>query len=278
MLMVRPSVNVPRRMQAAMIVVLLAAGILLQRLFVVQIVEGEKHAQSLINQTTIPILLPPPRGLILDRNGLPLAENRARYDVDLYVRELSGNYARAHRGRLPMTLVEVGVGEKRRKQRQVDIDRIVQETAAEPLRNLGIQMNYEVEDLRRHANQRPNTPFQLATQIDFATLSRMAERDPRIPGVDSAARPVRWYPQGAMASHVLGWCAGGKNSEKKQPGVHHGGTGFPSPPRREEHLSHLGCAYPDHCGGSYAKGRPRCLRRDGSQDRGYSGLGVSAEF
>ena len=123
MLLVRPTANIPLRLQAAMIVILAAAGILLQRLFVVQIIEGDKHAQSLINQTTIPILLPPPRGLILDRNGLPLAENRARYDVDLYVRELSGNYARAHRGRLPMTLVEVGVGDKRRKQRQVDIER-----------------------------------------------------------------------------------------------------------------------------------------------------------
>lgn len=205
MLLVRPTANISLRMQSAMLVVAIAAGILLQRLFVVQIVEGEKHAQSLINQTTIPILLPPPRGLILDRNGLPLAENRARYDVDLYVRELSGNYARAHRGRLPMTLVEVGVGDKRRKQRQVDIERIVQETAAEPLRNLGIQMNYDLEDLRRHAHQRPNTPFQLATQIDFATLSRMAERDPRIPGVDAAARPVRWYPYGSLASHVLGF-------------------------------------------------------------------------
>ena len=91
MLLARPTANIPRRMQAAMLVVTIAAGILLQRLFVVQIVEGEKHAQSLVNQTTIPILLPPPRGLILDRNGMALAENRARYDVDLYVRELSGN-------------------------------------------------------------------------------------------------------------------------------------------------------------------------------------------
>ena len=120
MLMPRPQVNMPRRMSAAMIVVVLAAFILLQRLFVVQVVEGQKHAQTLIQQTTIPILLSPPRGLILDRNGLPLAENRARYDVDLYVRELTGNYARAHRGRLPMTMVDVGVGEKKRKQKQTN--------------------------------------------------------------------------------------------------------------------------------------------------------------
>ena len=205
MLLARPTANIPRRLQAAMVVVLAAAAILVQRLFVVQIVEGEKHAQSLLNQTTIPILLPPPRGLILDRNGLPLAENEARYDVDLYVRELSGNYARAHHGRLPMTLVEVGTGEKRRKQRQVDIERIVQEMAVEPLRNLGIEIQYDVDDLRRHAHQRPNTPFQLATKIDFATLSRMAERDPRIPGINAAARPVRCYPYGALASHVLGF-------------------------------------------------------------------------
>jgi len=192
-------------MAAAMLFVGLAALILLQRLFVVQVIEGQKHAQTLINQTTIPILLSPPRGLILDRNGLPLAENRARYDVDLYVRELTGNYARAHRGRLPMKQVEVGMGDKRRKQKQVDIEKIVEETAIEPLRNLGIAASYDAEDLRRHAQQRPNTPFQLATQIDFATLSRMAERDPRIPGVQEAARPVRWYPYGALASHVMGF-------------------------------------------------------------------------
>ena len=205
MLLARPVANIPRRMQVAMLVVVLAAGILLQRLFVVQVLEGEKHAQTLIHQTTIPILLPPPRGLILDRNGMPLAENRARYDVDLYVRELTGNYARAHRGRLPMTSVEVGAGEKRRRVKQVDIDKIVQETALEPLKNLGIQMNYEVDELRRHAQQRPNTPFQLATQIDFATLSRIAERDPRLPGVQETARPVRWYPYGALASHIMGF-------------------------------------------------------------------------
>jgi len=205
MLMARPQANLPRRMSAAMVVVVLAAVILLQRLFVVQVVEGQKHAQTLIQQTTIPILLSPPRGLILDRNGLPLAENRARYDVDLYVRELTGNYARAHRGRLPMTMVDVGVGEKKRKQKQVDIAKIVEETSMEPLRNLGIVTNYDVDELRKHNQQRPNTPFQLATQIDFATLSRMAERDPRIPGVQEAARPVRWYPYGALASHIMGF-------------------------------------------------------------------------
>lgn len=205
MLLARPQANIPRRMAAAMLFVGVAALILLQRLFVVQVIEGQKHAQTLINQTTIPILLSPPRGLILDRNGLPLAENRARYDVDLYVRELTGNYARAHRGRLPMKQVEVGMGDKRRKQKQVDIEKIVEETSIEPLRNLGIAANYDAEDLRRHAQQRPNTPFQLATQIDFATLSRMAERDPRIPGVQEAARPVRWYPYGALASHVMGF-------------------------------------------------------------------------
>jgi penicillin-binding protein 2 len=205
MLLARPQANIPKRMAAAMLFVGLAALILLQRLFVVQVLEGQKHAQTLINQTTIPILLSPPRGLILDRNGLPLAENRARYDVDLYVRELTGNYARAHRGRLPMKQVEVGMGDKRRKQKQVDIEKIVEETSIEPLRNLGIVANYDVEDLRRHAQQRPNTPFQLSTQIDFATLSRMAERDPRIPGVQEAARPVRWYPYGALAAHVMGF-------------------------------------------------------------------------
>ena len=87
----------------------------------------------------------------------------------------------------------------------MDIAKIVDETSTEPLRSLGIVPNYEVDELRKHNQQRPNTPFQLATQIDFATLSRMAERDPRIPGVQEAARPVRWYPYGALASHIMGF-------------------------------------------------------------------------
>ena len=41
MLLARPVANIPRRMQVAMVVVALAACILLQRLFVVQVVEGE---------------------------------------------------------------------------------------------------------------------------------------------------------------------------------------------------------------------------------------------
>ena len=41
MLLVRPQANLPKRMSAAMIVVALAALILLQRLFVVQVVEGQ---------------------------------------------------------------------------------------------------------------------------------------------------------------------------------------------------------------------------------------------
>jgi cell division protein FtsI/penicillin-binding protein 2 len=83
--------------------VMLAAGLLIHRLHELQVKEGEKYSKSLRQQTTMALLLSPARGGIYDRNGIGMAENQASMDIDVYLKELVGEYARDSGSQLPKT-------------------------------------------------------------------------------------------------------------------------------------------------------------------------------
>ena len=75
-----------RRLVFAAVVVLLLLGLILGRLYVLQVVDYE-HFSTLSDSNRVRIkALPPPRGLIYDRNGLVLADNLPAYRLEL-VRE-----------------------------------------------------------------------------------------------------------------------------------------------------------------------------------------------
>ncbi|MGI9245106.1 MAG: penicillin-binding protein 2, partial [Steroidobacteraceae bacterium] len=72
-----------RRVVAASMIVFLLLGALFARLFWLQVVRYDYYAElSQGNRIKIDPL-PPPRGLILDRNGEPLALNRPAYQLEL---------------------------------------------------------------------------------------------------------------------------------------------------------------------------------------------------
>ncbi|MEM6820949.1 MAG: penicillin-binding transpeptidase domain-containing protein, partial [Verrucomicrobiota bacterium] len=178
-------------------VVFLAVAALVGKLFFVQIKQGEKYSESLKRQTTVAVLLSPARGGIVDRNGIGLAENRASLDIDVYLRELVGHYSRSKKGVLPKT--------QYRKRNIVDVKAILDESTGDIFESLALPADYDKTELLRHYDQKPNIPFQLVNNLDFATLSRFAEHSINIPGVQETARPVRHYNFGALAPHILGY-------------------------------------------------------------------------
>lgn len=182
------------RLSSLYLVVLLAAAFLIYRLYEVQVAEGEMHTANLRNQTTMKVVLSPARGSILDRNGQALAENKASLDIDIYLRELVGYYKLSQGGRQPL-----------------DIYKIVNESSAEIRQTLGLK-DIDEKALRRHYNQQPNIPFQLANNLDFTKLSLFSEHSLNIRGIQETARPIRAYPFGALASQILGYV--GKVEEK----------------------------------------------------------------
>ncbi|MEM6885270.1 MAG: penicillin-binding protein 2, partial [Verrucomicrobiota bacterium] len=185
-----------------------AVVILVGKLFYVQLRDGDKYAESLKSQTTVSVLLSPARGGIYDRNGIGLAENRASLDIDVYLREMVGHYARNQKGKLPKTTY---------KGRQLaDVPEILEQSTGDIFKTLALQVDYSATDLMRHYDQKPNIPFQLANDLDFSTLSRFSEHSINIPGIQETARPVRYYTFGALAPHILGYVGA---VEEQQKGV-----------------------------------------------------------
>jgi len=201
MLIRNPTARSDSRLLIFAILVFCGGCVLIQRLYELQVKEGKKYAENLRSQSTVPVLLPPARGGIVDRNGVGLAENRASIDIDLYLREMVGSYARSQKGgHVPKTAVP---GFPKRE--MPDVPRIVQETAGDVIKALNLKAKFSDRDLLRHYYQKPNIPFQIASGLDFETLSKFAEHSFNTPGVEQSARPVRTYNYGALASHILGY-------------------------------------------------------------------------
>ena len=175
--------------------------ILVVRLYQVQVKEGPANTEKLRSQTTVAILLPPARGAIVDRNGLGLAENKASIDIDLNLRELVGTYSRNRKGRgVPKTAVP---GHPDRQ--MVDVAKIVDSTTHDVVESLGFGKELTARDILRHYYQKPNVSLQIARNIDFSALSKFAEHNVNVPGLQEMARPVRSYNFGALAAHLLGY-------------------------------------------------------------------------
>jgi penicillin-binding protein 2 len=82
-----------------------AIGLLLSRLWNVQVVNSDTAKQRSDEQTTVRNRIAPARGAICDRNGVMLAENRPSFDIDFYLGDLRRDYAESHKGNVPELVV-----------------------------------------------------------------------------------------------------------------------------------------------------------------------------
>ncbi len=116
------------------------------------------------------VVEPAPRGLILDRNGVVLAENVPGYTVSLVVSPPES---------LRVHLLKVA-----------------------PILGLGER---DLEQIERRYRGSPRQPVVLRRDAPFATVSALEERRVVIPGLVVQAEPKRHYPFGPIAAHVVGY-------------------------------------------------------------------------
>lgn len=162
------------RMRAllATVVVILMSGGLAGRLFYLQVVQHEVFSTRSEKNRVRVEPLPPTRGLIYDRNGQLLAENRPTYNLTL-VRERVDD--------LDETLSLL-----------VDLLDLPQE---------------EVEAFRKRSRQRqrPFQPALLMSDLNEEQIARLAVNRYRLPGVEVEAQLLRYYPDAKLMSHALGY-------------------------------------------------------------------------
>ena len=143
------------------------------RLGYLQLVEADKYKVLSLNNEFQSRLQPPPRGLILDRNGVVLASNRP--DFRLYV------------SRDESTDVE---GLLDRLQKLVPLD------DAHRARLID-----DINDAPRRA------PVTVLEDLTWEEFSRINVRTPELPGVTADMGDIRVYPFSAAFAHVIGYVA-----------------------------------------------------------------------
>ncbi len=159
-----------RRIKVAAFMISGAILILLLRLWALQILEGERLLLLSINNRLRIRPIEAPRGLILDRHGELMVENRASFDLYATTEDMP------------------------------DID--------EATRRLALILQVSPEELRERLSQRqamPPQPVMLRKGMDERTVMAIEEQKIDLPGVGLRVRPVRAYPTGGAAATLLGY-------------------------------------------------------------------------
>lgn len=149
---------------------LAALGAQLAHLQLIDTQRYEKLAAS--NQFNFK-LMPPPRGLIVDRNGVVLASNRPNFRL-LVARDKGFDVP----GTLKTLAEFVPLDDKRQA-------RLYKEIAAAPKR----------------------APVEVMEDMSWEQFSAINLRAPELPGVTADMGEVRVYPQGGAFAHVIGYVA-----------------------------------------------------------------------
>ena len=178
-------------------VILLGCGTLLSRLYSFQIEEQERFLNQMPGTTTISVREPGVRGEILDRNGVPLAENLRNYEISFNLEEVHDAYRQALRE---------SKGEVDSKSRINSISDIVNATVIPELEKLGLAKNYSARALDVHyLTYKGHVPYIYRDDLTFEQFAVFAENTSNLPGVYVATAPQRRYPYGSLASHILGY-------------------------------------------------------------------------
>ncbi len=171
-----------RAIVAAMVSIILIS-MLLVRLFQLQIIE-HAHFDTLSDNNRVRLMSSAPnRGLIYDRHGMVIAENRPTFSLDITPEEVD------------------------------DIELMLEE--------LGKLISIRESDIKQFKKAlKKHKPFQgipLRTNLNENEVAVLAVNRHRFPGVDFKTKLTRFYPMGSSAVHVLGYV--GRIDEKELQNV-----------------------------------------------------------
>ncbi len=160
-----------------------SVGLLLAaRMGYIAVAENEKWEMEAESNRVNLSLIPPRRGWILDRNGSPLASNRADFRVDVIPERVENP-----------------------------------ETAVQLLGDL-LGMNPAArQDLAERMAAGPDyQPVPVASGLDYETFAAISVRLPELPGVVPQRGFARYYPTGPSVGHLIGYVGAASREEYEE--------------------------------------------------------------
>ncbi|MGQ9661648.1 MAG: penicillin-binding protein 2 [Kiritimatiellia bacterium] len=181
-----------RLVTAAWLVAFLGLGIIIWR---IQVRDAAKYQNRRDKQCVRRVRLPGVRGMIFDRNGVALAQNRLSYCLVVYVEELR------RPGKWDNTIDQV----------EASLDRLA--------KVIGLPRGVSREAIRNHIRRRLPLPLVAWRDLAEEAVARWAAHAQEFPGVDLMVEPLRHYPKGTVAAHVVGYVGRGALNEKEEKEV-----------------------------------------------------------
>ncbi|WP_239651874.1 penicillin-binding protein 2 [Neosynechococcus sphagnicola] len=155
-----------------MLIVSLVIGACTLRLVRLQLLDGSRNRQLADTNRIRPVPIASDRGTILDRKGRPLATNRLTRSVYLWPREQTPSQWQQTASKLSLLL---------------------KIPASEILAKLS------------QAGYRSAIPVRISRDLTPTAFVALAENTAALPGLEIRGESSRLYPQGNLASHVLGY-------------------------------------------------------------------------
>jgi penicillin-binding protein 2 len=162
-------------------------GVLFFRLWLLQVLDGEKYLAEAKNNRTRSFRTSAPRGEILDRNGKVLVANRTSLALQVNPRKLPAGT----------------------RQRHAELARLAELTHS-TLPKVRRTMHKELK-------LAPAAPVTLRQDVGHDLVYYLQENQDRFPGVEVQRVFVRAYPDGTAAAHVLGSVGEIDGEELKEP-------------------------------------------------------------
>ncbi|MCJ8170618.1 penicillin-binding protein 2 [Atopomonas sediminilitoris] len=189
------------RIWVGALLVLILVSVLFARLYHLQVTQYEHHSTLSESNRVHLLSIPPSRGLIFDRNGKIIADNRASFSLTL-TRERAGSD-------WPTLL-----------------DDVVEVLALTPSER-------RLFEKRVRQGRRPFEPVPFIFNLTEEQIARIAVNQYRLPGIEVQANLVRYYPFKEHFAHSVGYVGRINEQELKQldpvnySGTHHiGKTGI----------------------------------------------------
>ncbi len=162
-------ISVYRKRRTLFVVVLLVFFLFFGRLYQLQLIYKDEYGRRSEENIVRVISTEPVRGYMYDRTGTRVVDNRPAFTVTIMPFEFD-------RG-----------------------------TAPSLARLLSLDLEVLLERLEKGKMYSRFTPVKIKRDIDFQSLSALAEQRDRFPGVGYQSESKRFYPTRARATHILGY-------------------------------------------------------------------------
>ena len=153
-----------------------------------QVVQHQKFKELAENNHQRTIALRAPRGVMLDRNGEVLVENRSSFTISI-VREHTK-----------------------------DLDRTIRDLSAVA----GLDVKYVQEVVNRYRREPAYRPIVVVEDASLAQVAAVLARKAEMPDVQVDKVPTRQYPADSFAAHLFGYVGEASEGQVETGGLHSG--------------------------------------------------------